>query len=113
MAHHCVHCIVIDGLARGRHGQEHLIWGLVTDLDLMRAATRGTLEDEAGTIAATEVVTAPSTCSVGEAASLMAEHETTHLVIVSSESQTPVGVVSTLDIAGALAPSLRSGGHGT
>jgi CBS domain-containing protein len=37
------------------------------------------------------------------AAQLMAEHDVTHLVVVQPHSGQPVGIVSALDVAGALA----------
>ena len=38
-----------------------------------------------------------------EAAGLMLEHRVTHLVVVEPGTQRPVGVLSTLDVAGVLA----------
>ena len=41
--------------------------------------------------------------SLEHAAQLMAEHETSHVVIVSSSTGEPVGILSTLDVARAMA----------
>jgi CBS domain-containing protein len=41
--------------------------------------------------------------SIEHAAQLMAEHDTAHLIVASPETGRPVGVVSSLDIARALA----------
>ena len=111
MAHHCVHCVVVHGLAAGPHGSERLVWGIVSDLDLMRAAAAGEMDAQAGAIAATEVVTVTPDDDLAKVAQLMSEHESSHLVVVSPAGA-PVGVVSSLDVAGGLAPSLRSGGRG-
>jgi CBS domain-containing protein len=52
-----------------------------------------------GEIAATVAVTLPRTATLDDAAGLMAEHETAHVVIVNEASGDPLGIVSTLDVA--------------
>jgi CBS domain-containing protein len=106
MAHHCVHCVVVDGLARGPRRSEKLVWGILSDLDLMKAAAAGAMEETAGEHAGTELTTIYARDTVDHAAQLMAEHESTHLVVVSPETGMPIGVISSLDVAGALAPPL-------
>jgi len=102
MARNRVHCVVVEGLARGRNRQEELVWGIVSDLDLIKALAAGRDEVSAGDIAATEIVTVEDSESVEQALQLMAEHECTHLVVVSPHEGEPVGVISSLDVAGAL-----------
>jgi CBS domain-containing protein len=102
MAGHRVHCVVVEGLARGRDQQEELVWGTVSDLDLIKAVAAGRRDASAGEIAATEIVTVDASDSVEEVVRLMAEHECSHLVVVSPERGEPVGVISSLDVAGAL-----------
>jgi CBS domain-containing protein len=103
MADHGVHCVVVDGLARDSHGGERLVWGVVSDGDLMSAVAEGRLGDAAGQLAATEPVSVSPTDDVQRAAQLMAEHACTHLVVADESSGRPVGVISTLDVARALA----------
>jgi CBS domain-containing protein len=98
-----VHCVVVDGLARGQDRQERLVWGIVSDLDLITAIAAEQTQVSAGEIASTEIITVQSTESVEHAARLMAEHKCTHLVVVSPKGDLPVGVVSSLDVAGTLA----------
>lgn len=94
MARHQVHAIVVFGQDDRLHP-----WGVVSDLDLVGAiGTTG----NAGSVAASPVITATPDVSLEHAATLMAENETTHLLIVS-ESGLPVGVLSTLDVARAFA----------
>jgi CBS domain-containing protein len=94
MAHHRVHAIVVFG------ADDHLHpWGVVSDLDLVSAI--GT-EATAGSIAASPVVTVGPECSLEHAARLFAEHETTHLIVLSGVGL-PIGVISTLDVARAFA----------
>jgi CBS domain-containing protein len=98
MAGHRVHCVVVDG----RDRQEKLVWGIVSDLDLIRAVAAGRRDVSAGEIAATEIVTVDATDTVEQVVRLMAEHDCSHLVVVSPERGEPVGVISSLDVAGAL-----------
>lgn len=111
MAHHCVHSVVVRGLARGPRGSERMVWGIVSDMDLMRAAAAGEMDVQADAIAATEIVTIGGEDDLTTVAQLMSEHELSHLIVVSATGD-PVGVISSLDVAGALAPALRSGGRG-
>lgn len=103
MAHHRVHCVVVEGLARGANSRERLVWGLLTDLDLMRAVAAGRLDVSAGELAASEIVTVDPADSIEHVAQLMAEHDSTHLVVVPPDTDRPTGVISSLDVAGALA----------
>jgi CBS domain-containing protein len=100
MVTHKVHCVVVSGIS-GVVG-ERLVWGIVSDADLMAAA--GNPEQvTAGEVAATEIVTVEPATPLAEAAQLMAEHETSHLMVASAKREMPVGILSSLDIAAALA----------
>lgn len=101
MARHRVHCVVVEGLARDASRQERLVWGILSDLDLMRALSTGRTDATAGELAATEIVTVGPTERIEDVAGLMAEHESSHLVV--TEDGRPVGVVSTLDVAQGIA----------
>jgi CBS domain-containing protein len=105
MASRGVHCVVVDGLARAPGGTERLVWGIVSDVDLMRAAAAGRLDDQAGELAVSEVVTVEPHEPIDTAARLMAEHDSSHLVVVDPASGRPTGVVSSLDVARAIAGS--------
>ncbi len=102
MAENSVHCVVVDGLARGPHHTERLVWGVISDVDLMRAAGAGRMEGEASEIAATEIVTVDPHEDIQRAAQVMGEHECSHLIVVEPDSGRPLGVVSSLDVARAL-----------
>jgi CBS domain-containing protein len=100
LTRHRIHCVVVAGLQRA--DERGATWGVVSDLDLVRAA--GTGEDlSAGETAATEVVTAAAADTLAEAARLMAEHDIAHLLVVDDRRGQPIGVISTLDVAEALA----------
>ena len=72
--------------------------------DLLRAVRAGDLDEQAArTIAATPVLTVTAGEELVHAAQLMVEHEVSHLIVVEPRSALPVGMLSTLDIARALA----------
>lgn len=99
MSEQHIHCVVVADLDRS----DGLGWGIVSDVDLLEAAG-GEIDDEtAGSVAATEPITAPLDESLERAAQLMAEHGVTHLVVVTRGSGHPLGVLSSLDIAGIIA----------
>jgi CBS domain-containing protein len=101
MATHHVHAVVVAGITKDDAGNDHLIWGLVSDMDIVRAAESGIEGHLASDAARTELVSVDPSTPLAEAARLMDAHHSSHL-IVTSEGQ-PVGVLSSLDIAGALA----------
>ena len=101
MATHHVHSVVVGGMTRDDAGGEHLVWGLVSDMDVVRAAESGLEGRTAADAARTELVTVDPSTPLIEAARLMNEHATAHLLVVSGVH--PSGVVSSLDIAAALA----------
>jgi len=99
MAANRVHCIVVEGLARDSSNQERLVWGILSDLDLMRAFAAGRTDASAGELAATEIVTVDPSDPLDQVAKLMAEHACSHLVVVDRRAGVPVGVISSLDVA--------------
>ena len=101
MATHHIHAVVVEGIHRDPVDGERLTWGVVSDVDLLRAARAGIEEKTVGEIAATEPVTVEPSLPLVDALRLMEEHETTHLIV--ADGGRPVGVLSTLDIAGVLA----------
>ncbi len=103
MATYRVHAILVTA-----HGAEELpggsVWGVISDADLLRAAQAGDLDEQAArTIAATPVLAVTAGEELVLAAQFMVEHEVSHLIVVEPRSARPVGVLSTLDIARALA----------
>jgi CBS domain-containing protein len=96
MATYRIHCVVVAEVA------EDAALGVIADIDIASAAA-GSRDAPAGTLARTEPITVHAEDSIEHAAQLMAEHEVTHLVVVQPRSRHPVGILSALDIAGALA----------
>jgi CBS domain-containing protein len=100
MATQHIHSVVVDGIHRDPADGERLSWGVVSDMDLLHAARRGIDDLTAGDIAAEPVTVEPS-LPLWEALRLMEEHATAHLIV--ADGGRPVGILSTLDIAGVLA----------
>jgi CBS domain-containing protein len=83
------------------------LWAVVSDLDLV-AATQLDLDTlTAGVTAVTPLVSVAADSPIGEAGSLMAQYGVAHLAVTEPASRRPIGVISTLDIARAVAA-----GHG-
>jgi CBS domain-containing protein len=101
MATHHIHAVVVEGIHHDSVRGERLTWGIVSDTDLLRAAREGIEDLTVVEIAATEPVTVEASLPLVDALRLMDEHETTHLIV--SDGGRPVGILSTLDIAGVLA----------
>jgi CBS domain-containing protein len=101
MATHHVHSVVVSGIGTDPVHGEHLVWGLISDMDLVRAAEIGIEGQTAEAVARSEPITVGPSTSLATAARLMDVHGTSHLIVVSNGA--PVGVLSSLDIAGALA----------
>jgi arabinose-5-phosphate isomerase len=91
-----IHCVLVAG----REGRG---WGIVSDLDLMRAVAAGRLDLTAAQLTGMEVVEIRPDAELAEAARLMAEHEVTHLLVSDDPHDQPIGVLSTLDVARAVA----------
>jgi CBS domain-containing protein len=83
-------------------------WGVVTDRDLLLAALTGELDTDAGRVAAAPVLAVTPSEPLGQAMQLMREHEVAHLVVVDGASGRPTGVLSTLDVAAALAGRIQT-----
>lgn len=95
MGKHRIHCVVVDGI-----DDEHLVWRVVSDRDLLRATA---LSDEtltAGRIATTPILTVDPDDNLADVCRLLADRDATHAVVVDDER--PVGIISTIDIASAI-----------
>jgi CBS domain-containing protein len=102
MATYRVHAIVVHAHDEQLPGGGR--WGVVTDVDLIRAARDGDLDQmTAQQIAATPVLTLATAEPLEAAIQLMVEHEVSHVIAIERHSGRPIGVVSTLDVARALA----------
>jgi len=98
MASHGVHAVFVFS-----EGGEVESWGLVSDLDLAAAAWAGIDSRTAGQSTVTPLITVDADDPLERAAQLMAERGTAHLAVLDPRTHQPVSVVSTIDIARAIA----------
>ena len=102
MSTHHVHCIVVRGAAEDG-ADESPVWGIISDFDLLRAGMRADAPDTAAELARQQVIRVETTAALRAAAELMMTNGTGHVVAVDPQSGHPIGILSTLDIAGVLA----------
>jgi CBS domain-containing protein len=98
-----VHAVLVTA-----HGAERLAgdgtWGIVSDTDLLRAAEGADLDEQTvRAFAAAPVPTVASSDDLADAAAIMVEQGASHVIVVERHASRPVGVVSTIDLARALA----------
>ena len=106
MATYGVHAIFVFEYGEEDDEEGPQLWAVVSDLDLV-AATRLDLDTlTAGATAVTPLVTVEADSSIGEAGALMAQYGIAHLAVTEPGSRRPIGVISTLDIARAIAAGL-------
>ena len=95
LSEHRVHCAVVVDPA-----ETATVWGIVSDVDLMRGLG-SPVALTAGNLAALELISVGPDDALGHAAQLMAEHDVAHLIVATDDR--PVGILSTLDVARAVA----------
>lgn len=102
MSTHHVHCIVV---ARGTDGEgdDAPAWGIISDLDVVTASLRSDRSETAAGVAQHPAIEVETTAALRDAAELMLSQSSTHVVAVTPDTRRPVGILSTLDIAGVLA----------
>lgn len=93
MATHRVHAVAVT------NGDSERIVAVASDLDVIAAAASGK-EPTAGQIAATEPLAISANAPIQNAAQMMTEHGVAHLVVLDAAGGYPVGILSTLDLAG-------------
>jgi CBS domain-containing protein len=100
MATHHVHCVAVVGVS---HEEPPCgVWSVISDLDLLRAGVRDDGAPTARTIAQQPLVTVEPSVPLREAGELMLAHGVSHLVVTQPGTQSPIGILSTADIAGVL-----------
>lgn len=99
MSGYGIHCLVVADPATGQHARS---WRVVEALDVARAEAEGKARsvDE---IATADVVMIDSNAPLSEAARMMAERRSPHLVAVQPGTDQPVGVLSASGLAAVLA----------
>lgn len=101
MATHHVHCLAVVGIS---HEEPPCgVWSVISDLDLVRAGIGDGEVQSARMISQQPLVSVEPATPLREAGELMLTRGVSHLVVVQPETQRPVGILSTADIAGVLA----------
>jgi CBS domain-containing protein len=102
MATEHVHCVAVAGITHQEKPQT-FVWGIVSDLDLIAAGIRNDTEGTARDLAGQPVITVKPSMPLRDAGELMLTHRVSHLVVTDAEAGRPIGILSTLDLAGVLA----------
>lgn len=105
MADARVHCIPVVSPGQDGSGAPR-IWGIISDLDILAAATRPDPPATAADLAAEAVVSVRPSMSLSDAAQAMVKHHAHHVIVVDPEQHLPVGILSALDLAEVLANDL-------
>lgn len=101
MAAEHVHSLVVLGRPDAADAPRRP-WAVLTAHELLRHAERAD-ELTAGDVAATEVVETEPSEPLPQIARRMVAHSVSHALVVDPATSRPVGVLSTLDIAGIIA----------
>jgi CBS domain-containing protein len=96
MAGEHVHAIVVRGEGEHAGGQRH--WAVVTGQDVLRCAD-GVEELTAEEAASSVLLEVHPDDRLADVAARMLEHGATHVLVVEPDTDRPIGVTSTLDIA--------------
>lgn len=102
MADHRVHCIAVMAVSHGESG-DPMVYGIISDLDVVRAGIRVGSDETAGPLAQQPVISVKPATPLRQAGELMLTHATDHLVVCDPETQIPIGILSTYDLIGVLA----------
>jgi CBS domain-containing protein len=102
MATHHVHCVAVMAISYDEEA-ERFVWGLISDLDVLRAGIHLGPDASARALALEPVISVEPAMPLREAGELMLKHRVSHLIVVDPDTQRPTGVLSTLDVAGVLA----------
>jgi CBS domain-containing protein len=97
---HRVHCAIVSGTKPARSG-ESLVWTIASDMDILRAVAADRHDATAGEAASTELLIVDAHESLDAAAGQLVVRGVSHAVVV--EDDYPVGVLSSLDVAGIIA----------
>lgn len=102
MAQRRIHAVVVSDLDMPVWKHR---WGVISDLDLIRAFERDVQRVTAAEIAVGEPVTVEAGESLQRAAQVMSERAVMHMIVVDGNGPRAVGVLSTLDLAAVMAES--------
>lgn len=97
-----VHCVAVHGTAHDHSGASY-VWGVISDVELLRAGAEGAFDTTAGSVAGQPTIAVRPTMALRDASELMLARGVNHLIVNDAETLAPVGLLSTLDVVRALA----------
>lgn len=101
MATNHVHCVAVIGIS---HEEPKCpVWGLISDLELLKAGLSDEDEPTARTLATQPLVSVDPRTALRDAVGTMLAEGVSHVVVIHPDSQQPIGILSSLDVAGVLA----------
>ncbi len=101
MATNHIHAVVVEGVVNDPVHGERFVWGVISDMNLIHALVHVGDDCSAWDLVATEPVAVEADAPLSAAVRLMEEHRIAHLIV--TDAGRPMGVLSTLDVAGVLA----------
>lgn len=101
MATHHVHCLAVIGVSH--QDPPCGVWGIVSDLDVVRAGIRDDYEPTARELAREPLVVVEPETPLRRAGEQMLARGVSHVVVIEPETQRPIGVLSSADVIGAVA----------
>jgi len=101
MAEHHVHAVVVTDTEFFDRAPDTHVWGVVTDATVLRNGATA-VDRTAGGTATRDFVTAHPGDRLADVAATMTDRGASHAVVVDSHGR-PVGMLSTLDVAGIIA----------
>jgi len=105
MARHRIHAVVICDYGDEADADRELC-GIVSDRDIAEAVASASLDGRTAAGCAGEpLLTVYADEDLRRAAQLLAEHGVSHLVVADRQTGRPIGILSTLDLARAIAES--------
>lgn len=101
MATNHVHCVAVVGVSYEE--PECPVWGLISDLEVLKAGVSAGDEPTARALATQPLVSVDPRMPLRDAVGLMLTNGVSHVVAINPQSQQPIGILSSLDVAGVLA----------
>jgi CBS domain-containing protein len=100
MATQHVHSVAVIGVSH--EDPPCSVWGLISDLDVLRAAVEDDGALTAREIASEPLVTVDASTPLRQAAMVMLKQRASHVIVIEEQTERPIGILSTLDVAGVL-----------
>lgn len=106
MREHSVHAVPL--ISTTHEGlEEPYVWGIVSDLDVLRAGLEGRVGVRARDLAGGPVISVRPSLPLRAAAQLLLDNRVRHAIVIEPDRGRPIGVLSTLDVVSLLSGPSR------